>query len=93
MLTCRQPDRDFSRMLCGYPLPCPYHTAILDTTTKPPEVRIPVTATGALESRRILAEVLETITKGEMMPGHTPKERKKRKGPRRKGQKKGNKKK
>lgn len=63
MLTCRQPDQDCPKLLCGRPLPCPYHTAILDTTREPPEIKIPVAATGALNSRRILAEVLEVITK------------------------------
>lgn len=29
-LTCVQPDRDVPALLCGYPLPCPYHTAILE---------------------------------------------------------------
>jgi hypothetical protein len=28
-LTCRQPDRDEPRIVCGYPLPCPHHTAVL----------------------------------------------------------------
>jgi hypothetical protein len=43
-LTCRSPDRDSPRMLCGYPLPCPWHTAIIDTTVEPATVTIPVTS-------------------------------------------------
>jgi len=27
---CNRPDRDFPRMKCGYPLPCPWHTLIID---------------------------------------------------------------
>ena len=28
--TCTQPDRDEPRITCGYPLPCPHHTAVID---------------------------------------------------------------
>ena len=61
-MTCRQPDRDCPKLMCGHPLPCPHHTAILDTTTEPPDLRIPMTAKAALHSRKHLAEVLEVIT-------------------------------
>ena len=27
--TCQKADKDFPKMVCGYPLPCPYHTAII----------------------------------------------------------------
>lgn len=30
MTTCKQPDRDTPKLVCGYPLPCPHHTAVLD---------------------------------------------------------------
>lgn len=26
---CTQPDRHVASLVCGYPLPCPYHTVIL----------------------------------------------------------------
>lgn len=42
--TCRSPDRDCPKLLCGYPLPCPWHTAIIDTTVEPATVTIPVTS-------------------------------------------------
>ena len=29
-LHCNQPDRDEPRMKCGYPLPCPHHTIVVD---------------------------------------------------------------
>lgn len=28
--TCRHPDRDCPKLMCGYPLPCPHHTIIID---------------------------------------------------------------
>lgn len=27
---CNRPDRHEPRMKCGYPLPCPWHTAVID---------------------------------------------------------------
>lgn len=29
-LTCQRPDRDAPKLVCGYPLPCPHHTEVLD---------------------------------------------------------------
>jgi len=39
-LTCLRPDRDVARLVCGYPLPCPHHTAIIEglAVTIPPEM-------------------------------------------------------
>ena len=40
-LTCQQPDRDCPGLICGYPLPCPHHTVVIETdgiVTFPPEV-------------------------------------------------------
>lgn len=27
---CARPDRDVPALVCGYPLPCPHHTAIIE---------------------------------------------------------------
>lgn len=27
---CQRPDRDAPKLRCGYPLPCPHHTVVLD---------------------------------------------------------------
>jgi hypothetical protein len=27
---CEQPDRDEPRIKCGYPIPCPFHTVLID---------------------------------------------------------------
>lgn len=38
---CNKPDRDAikrnpnTKMECGYPLPCPYHTIVIDLTESP----------------------------------------------------------
>lgn len=30
--TCEKPDMDVPKLTCGYPIPCPYHTTIINTT-------------------------------------------------------------
>lgn len=27
---CNKPDRDEPKLVCGYPIPCPYHTVVID---------------------------------------------------------------
>jgi len=61
VLTCRQPDRDCPKLLCGHPLPCPWHTAVIDTTVHPPTITIPVTAKAALASRSTLADIAAAL--------------------------------
>jgi len=41
MRTCQKPDRDCPALFCGHPLPCPWHTALIDP---PMVVTIPVGA-------------------------------------------------
>jgi len=38
ILTCKRPDRDCPGIVCGYPLPCPHHTFILDVEKQTVEV-------------------------------------------------------
>ena len=38
---CQHSDRDFKNMKCGYPLPCPYHTVIIDTTRDEVKIKVP----------------------------------------------------
>jgi hypothetical protein len=56
-LKCQQPDRDVPKLKCNYPLPCPWHTAIIDLSDEPAELRIPLTAKNALRHRRVLEDV------------------------------------
>jgi len=60
-VTCRHPDRDCAKLLCGAPLPCQWHTAIIDTTAKPATITIPVTAEAAWTARTRLAEIGEAL--------------------------------
>lgn len=60
---CEQPDREIPELVCGYPLPCPWHTAIIHTDKNPPTVEIPATAKTALRptSRDRLKEIARTL--------------------------------
>lgn len=42
-LTCTHPDRHVSGIVCGYPLPCPFHTLVIDLTGPVPTVAVPTT--------------------------------------------------
>jgi hypothetical protein len=44
---CRQPDHDNAKLVCGYPLPCPWHTVVIDTNVTPPTLTIPITSDAA----------------------------------------------
>lgn len=48
-LTCKHPDRNCPKLMCGYPLPCPYHTAQIDLTKNPPTINIPITGRDSME--------------------------------------------
>jgi len=61
MLTCNAPDRDVPKLKCGYPLPCPYHTAIVEIGDDSAELRIPITAKAALRSRHHLEDIAAVL--------------------------------
>lgn len=48
---CQKPDRDVPGIICGYPLPCPYHTVVIDTKADPPTVTIPATMPKAADPK------------------------------------------
>lgn len=61
--TCRHPDRDCPKMMCGHPLPCPDHTVTIDLTVDPPTVTIPVTSQAAWRNRDILVDAAVALKK------------------------------
>ena len=63
-MQCRQPDRDAPKLTCGYPLPCPYHTAVLDgdRLTLPPRLPDPARTIPAL--RKVRKALQESRTTG-----------------------------
>ena len=60
-LTCKHPDRDNVKMMCGYPLPCPHHTATINLGENPPTITIPIEADEALLHRDTLADIAEEL--------------------------------
>jgi hypothetical protein len=56
-LYCKALDKDNSGLKCGHPLPCPYHTAIIDVSQEPAEVRIPITAKAVLKNKHHLENI------------------------------------
>ena len=60
-LTCKAPDRDCDGLRCGHPLPCPYHTAIIDVSEDPAQVIIPITAKAALRGKHHLEDIAATL--------------------------------
>jgi hypothetical protein len=68
--TCQRSDRHSPTMTCGYPLPCPWHTVIIDapgglnSDARPATVTIPVTSSAMLSpTRERLGEVARALTK------------------------------
>jgi hypothetical protein len=61
--TCRHPDRDEPRIMCGYPLPCPWHTAVIHADKDPVTVEIPVTSDAMMSpARERIGEVARAVT-------------------------------
>ncbi len=52
-LVCDKPDRDVPRMKCGYPLPCPYHTAIIDVAAETVHIPVRVGAEAAVRIKQM----------------------------------------
>lgn len=65
---CKKPDRDFPGLICGFPLPCPYHTVIIDTTAKPvPTITIPATIPKAINQKTLskLKKIAAILANGD----------------------------
>ncbi len=57
-MNCTKPDRDVPKMKCGYPLPCPFHTVIIDASKEAVTVTIPIGAPiVAVENRGRLLKI------------------------------------
>lgn len=60
---CNQRDHDGFDLVCGYPLPCPWHTVIIHADKTPPTVEIPTTARGTRRTARKLRKIAQAVTK------------------------------
>ncbi len=63
---CNKPDRDSPETICGYPIPCPWHTVLIDISPNPPTVTIPVTFPEAanpkiLRKLKKIAQILKEV--------------------------------
>jgi len=60
-MNCQRPDRDVPGIICGYPLPCPFHTVVIDESGVVPTVTIPVTQVPRIKPKTL--KRLKTIAK------------------------------
>lgn len=58
-MNCEQPDRDVPKLVCGYSLPCPWHTVIID----PPKLKIPKTLNTSQRTRKYLVHLTQELSK------------------------------
>ena len=56
-LSCQHPDRDLPKITCGYPLPCPWHTVVIDISEEPHTVKIPLANKKALSKSQVLVDI------------------------------------
>lgn len=69
-MDCERPDHDAPGIVCGHPLPCPWHTVIVDATSSPPTVTVPVVTTplvGPVTLKR-LKQIALAITDKDLSP-------------------------
>lgn len=59
---CKRSDIDVPELLCGHPLPCPWHTILIDTKPTPPTVTIPATAAPQINPKML--GLLKSIARG-----------------------------
>ena len=61
---CRRPDRDEPRMVCGYPLPCPHHSMVIDMTEEPTVIAKANHADPSQKTIRRLREIAKALGGG-----------------------------
>ena len=69
--TCQKPDRDNPKMKCGYPLPCPHHTLIVDLETK--TITQPFGLNLSPRARRRVETVAKALSTKEIRRPRNPK--------------------
>lgn len=60
VMYCKQPDRDVPKIVCGFPLPCPYHTVVIDASNKP-TVTIPAGRAMTTKTLRRIADIADML--------------------------------
>lgn len=64
-LVCSQPDRHVPKLPCGWPLPCPWHTAVIHADRDPATVEIPTTAHAARSMHDKLQRIAQALQEGK----------------------------
>ena len=65
ILTCAKPDRDVAALVCGYPIPCPWHTSVIRTSDGEYSIA-PYTEPEKAEK---LIEIAESFTDSDKIEG------------------------
>lgn len=65
-LYCQKPDRDVPETICGYPLPCPWHTVTIHADKSPPTVEVPATVAPLMDREKLarLKQIARTAGDG-----------------------------
>lgn len=61
---CDKPDRDVPKIKCGYPLPCPHHSVVVDTTQESVTVTTPFHS-NAVQARGRLMQIGSAIKRAK----------------------------
>jgi hypothetical protein len=59
---CHQPDHDGSPGWCGHPLPCPYHTVVVDLKHTPALIAAPAGRSLSRREQERLAAIAEALS-------------------------------
>jgi hypothetical protein len=61
---CKRPDRDNPKIVCGYPLPCPHHSVVIDLTEDPPVIAKAQHADPSQKTVKRLREIANALGTG-----------------------------
>lgn len=59
---CEKPDRHEPRLVCGYPMPCPWHTYVVNVATE--QVTVPKHG-GSIKATRRLQQIADVLNNHE----------------------------
>ena len=62
---CNHPDHDVPGIVCGYPLPCPHHTAVIEITDE----RVKVDMPRAADPTQVLKTTAKLVDIGRAIGG------------------------
>ena len=60
-MNCSRPDHDNPKMICGYPIPCPYHTVTVEYNDSGTVIEVPITANVSQDTLERIAEIAKVF--------------------------------